>query len=291
MIIVKIHYGLGNQLFQYALAKSLSLQRGIAFRLDTSFFNGVPDKDHPRIYQLCHFNIIENIAEPKEIDGIIKPGFLKRRWRNMMYIGLPYYKKKVVYENGLSFNDNIFRVKDNSYLFGYWQDERYFSAVQDELRKDLTFKTAPSPKNKSLLQQIQETASVCIHIRRGDYLTDQSTATAVGICDLPYYYKAIEIVKSKVNNPVFYIFSDEMEWVKREFKIDQPCVYVDHNSQEVAFEDLRLMSTCKNHILANSSFSWWGAWLSNNKDKVVVAPKVWRKQGPDMYLPKGWVPL
>lgn len=291
MIIVKIHYGLGNQLFQYALAKSLSVQRGITFKLDTSFFNGIPDKDHPRIYQLCHFNITENVAEPREIDDYIKPGFLIRRWRNMMNAGLPYYKKKVVYENGLAFDDNIFSVKDNSYLFGYWQDERYFSGVQDQLRKDLTFKTAPSSQNKELIQQIQETQSVCIHIRRGDYLTDQSTVTTVGICDLPYYYKAIEIVKSKINNPVFYIFSDEMEWVKREFKIDQPCVYVDHNSQEMAYEDLRLMSACKNHIIANSSFSWWGAWLSNFKDQLVIAPKIWRKQGPDMYLPKGWVPL
>jgi hypothetical protein len=291
MIIVKIHYGLGNQLFQYALARSLSLQLKVSFKLDNSFFNGIPDKDHPRIYQLNHFNIIENIAGAKEINAFVKPGFLARRWLNLTHIGLPYYKRKVVYENGLSFDNNIFQIKDNSYLFGYWQDERYFSAVQDELRKDLSFKTPPSFRNKALLQQIQETTSVCIHIRRGDYLTDQSTVTSVGICDLPYYYKAIEIIKQKVKDPTFYIFSDEMEWVKKEFKIDQHCVYVDHNSQEAAFEDLRLMSACKNHILANSSFSWWGAWLSNNKDKVVVAPKVWRKQGPDMYLPKGWIPL
>jgi len=291
MIIVKIHYGLGNQLFQYALARSLSIQQGKEFKLDISYFGGEPDKDHPRIYQLCHFNINENIAGPKEIDSFIKPGFLKRRWREIIHIGLPYYKKKVVYENGLSFDNDIFHVEDNSYLFGYWQDERYFSAIQDQLRKDLSFKTAPSSLNKEFLQQIEETTSVCIHIRRGDYLTDQSTVTTIGICDLPYYYNAIEIVRSKINNPVFYIFSDEMEWVKREFKIDQPCIYVDHNSQEMAYEDLRLMSACKNHIIANSSFSWWGAWLSNNKDQLVIAPKVWRKQGPEMYLPKGWVPL
>ena len=98
MIVVKLIGGLGNQLFQYALARSLSIKLGKEFKLDTSFFEGEPDKDHPRIYQLCHFNIVENIAGPKEIDSFIKPGFLKRRWRDIMHIGLPYYKKKVVYE-------------------------------------------------------------------------------------------------------------------------------------------------------------------------------------------------
>lgn len=259
--------------------------------MDISFFGGEPDPEHPRVYQLNHFNIVNNVADAKRIDALIKPGYLQRRWRNVLEVGAPYYKKKVVYEADLSFDEKIFEVKDNSYLLGYWQDERYFSGIRDALRKDLSFKTPPSPQNITLLQQIKDTNAVCIHIRRGDYLTDQSTAANVGICDLPYYFKAVEIIKEKVSNPVFYVFSDEMEWVKMNFQIPEACVFVDHNSQEKAYEDLRLMSACKYHIIANSSFSWWGAWLSDYKNQLVIAPKIWRKNGPNMFLPKGWIAL
>jgi len=288
MVVVKVHYGLGNQLFQYALARSLSIQKGYDFALDISFFSGPPDAEHPRIYQLDKFNIRQNIAEPEQIASFLSPGIWKRRLRSVVQAGRPYYKRKVVYEGRLDFDADILQVRDDSYLFGYWQDERYFFPVQDTLRKELSFCSEPSGLNKEMLDLISGTEAVSLHIRRGDYLTDAFTVNNVGICDLDYYRRAIQLIAEKVQSPVFYVFSDDPEWTGANVKIDHPCVFVNHNSQENAFEDLRLMSRCKHHVIANSSFSWWGAWLSGNSEKVVIAPRIWRSKGPDMFVPGNW---
>ena len=292
MIIVRIHFGLGNQLFQYALGRSISLQKGVEFSLDTSYFLRSPNSEHPRIYQLNHFNIVENIASIDKVNTYLKPVGLKKKWRDALYTVLPYYKRSMIYEMKRSYDKNILRIKKNNvYLHGFWQDERFFSAIEDNLRKDLTFKTKPSDSDIDVLEKISTTNAVSIHIRRGDYLTDQYVIKYIGMCDLQYYYKAVEAISRLVDNCVFYIFSDDATWVKENFKIRFPSVIVNHNSQENSFQDLRLMSNCKYHIISNSTFSWWSAWLAQNRDKIVIAPKVWRSKGPNMFMPDGWISL
>ncbi len=288
MVIVKVHYGLGNQLFQYALAKSLSLRNGWDFRLDTGFFKTDILVDHPRVYQLDRFNIEERIASPDEVESFTKPSFLKRRWRSMTNRFLANHQRRVVNEIKLDFDENIFNVNDNSYLFGFWQDYRYFSSIGDLLKKELTFKNEPTGLNRLMLDRIKATNAVSLHIRRGDYLTDTYVAENVGICDLDYYRNAVAEMAQSVSSPVFYIFSDDPAWVKDNFNIPYDAVYIDHNPEEMAFEDLRLMSGCRHHITANSSFSWWGAWLAGNEDKIVITPRIWRSKGPSMFLPPGW---
>jgi hypothetical protein len=288
VIIVKLHYGLGNQLFQYALARSLSIRKNVDFRLDKHFFSTNLLSDHPRIYQLDQFNILEQFAEHHEVQRFTEANFLLRRWRTQENRFLEYYERKLVREQKLDFDPNIFRVDDDSYLFGFWQDLRYFSPIEDTLKKELTFRNPPDPINAAMLEKIMTTPSISLHIRRGDYLTDPYTLANVGMCDLRYYSLAAEAIAGHVANPVFYIFSDDMIWVRENFHIPFPVVFVDHNSQSTAYEDLRLISHCKHHIMANSSFSWWGAWLGVNVNKIVIGPRVWRKNGPNMFLPYDW---
>jgi hypothetical protein len=289
MLFVKIHYGLGNQLFQYALARSLSLRKGTSFALDTTFYNGrQDDKENPRIYHLDQFNILDNIADSSRLATFTAPGFLQRRWRNVSEMGKPYYKKKVVYEPKLDFDADIFKVNDNSYLMGYWQDERYFSAAKDTIRKELCFKHAPSGNNAETFRRLMSEEAVSIHFRRGDYLTDPYTVNNVGSCGLDYYYGAVREIAERVTCPVFYIFSDDLPWAKENFHLDHPVVFVDHNCPGEAYKDLQLMAACRHHILANSSFSWWGAWLAWKPGQIVIAPRVWRSKGPSMFMPEGW---
>jgi hypothetical protein len=291
MLFVKIHYGLGNQLFQYALARSLSLKKGTAFSLDLTFFDEFSNDEHPRVYQLNHFNLEAPAASPEQLSPYLHPPLLKKKWRSVTSRVLPYYKRKVVYEAKLDFDEHIWEVEDNSFLFGFWQDERYFSAIGDTLRKDLTFKTGPAPRDKEYLREIGRTESVCLHIRRGDFLTDPFIVNVMGMCDMDYYHTAVDRIAQRVAAPVFYIFSDDPQWVRDNFRIDHPMIVVDHNSQLEAFQDLRLMSACKHHVISNSTFSWWGAWLSAYEEKIVFVPRVWRAKGPNMFTPKGWNPL
>jgi Glycosyl transferase family 11 len=291
MLIVKIHYGLGNQLFQYALARSLASRKKVDYRLDTTFYSTNVFTDHPRIYQLDRFNIREQLAGREEIERYTHPSFLQRRWRNLESRLRPYYKQRVVNEVRLDFDENIFLVNSDTYLFGYWQDLRYFSEIEDDLKKELTFRYAPEGRNKELLDQIRSSASVSLHIRRGDYLTDSYTVNNVDSCNADYYRRAVEEIARAVDRPVFFIFSDDLAWVRENFSIPFQTVFVDNNPQENAVEDLRLMSNCRFHITANSSFSWWAAWLSGYPDKKVAVPKTWRSKGPDMHIPAGWMAI
>ena len=288
MFIVKVHYGLGNQLFQYALARSLAVRRNADFRLDKSFFSTDVFAEHPRVYQLDQFNILQRLATADEIRYYTRPNYWQRGLRAIERRIMPYYKQRVVNEIRLDFDENIFNVNDSAYLAGYWQDIRYFSDIEDDLRKELTFRHPPTGRNKELFDKINTTDSISLHIRRGDYLTDSFTVVNVGCCDADYYRRAIEEIIKDVSDPVFYIFSDDPGWVKENFHIPFPVVYVDNNPEENAVEDLRLMRSCKYHITANSSFSWWGAWLSGHGNKKVIAPRVWRSKGPNMFMPAGW---
>jgi hypothetical protein len=289
MLIIKIHYGLGNQLFQYAFARALAIKVGIDFSLDISFFSEISvNPKHPRFYQLDQFNIKEQYADLSNCKKFTQPSFLERRWRNIRGFSMPYYKQKIVREKQLDFDENMWKVNNKSYLFGYWQDLRYFSEFEELIRSDFIFKYSPDVLNQQWEYSIRNSNSVCLHIRRGDYTTDTNIINFTGICDLSYYYKAVELIIKETENPVFFIFSDDPQWVKANFHLKYSHYFVDHNSESQAVEDLFLMSACKHHSLANSSFSWWGAWLANNIDNIIISPKIWRKQGSQMFLPPHW---
>ena len=252
--------GLGNQLFQYATAKSLALAKNSDLMMDISYFKTQDAKliDHVR-YKLDKFNISStNILEDNEI----------QKYNDVTVIHEPLSS-----DNFSKFMD-LKKYNGNINLKGYWQNEKYFSDNAEIIKKELTVKSPPNSKNRKILNEIKSTHSVCISFRRGEYL-DSYFKAQFGICCENYYKRAINIITKNVDNPVFYLFSDDMEWIENNVDLDYPTVPVNINPVGYEHEELRLMSNCKHFIITNSSFSWWGAWLSQNKNKIVLAPTPW----------------
>ncbi len=291
MIYVKIHYGLGNQMFQYAFAKSLSLYLNKPFKLDLSFYSYEPDVDiAKRTYALNNFNINENIATVQEILRYTRPNFILRRIRQFEKYILPLVYRSFITEVDRTFDERLFGLKRTCYLHGYWQNELYFHEYAQIIRNDFSHKNQPDNHNQNLLDKIQcQDNAVGMHIRRGDYLTDKHAVTNLELCNIDYYHKAIDYLNERIENLHFFIFSDDTEWAKKNIKLAN-ATYIDDYNNQTPHEDLRLMSACKHFIIANSSFSWWGAWLGVGKDKIVVGPKKWFKNG-DNIMPDSWVKI
>lgn len=272
MIITRIIGGLGNQMFQYAAARALSLRLNDTLKIDTSAF--VNYSLHS--YGLNNLSIVENIAEPGEFN------ITHNKNSFLLKLGRAFKNNKeftLFKENSLAFDAKINTLKGDIYLDGYWQSEYYFKDFEDVIRNDFKIITDPSDLNIQVLNKIKSTFSVSIHIRRGDYVNDKQTNAIHGVCSLEYYSKALTWIKTKLNdtNLHLFIFSDDPEWVEKNMTFDCALTYVKHNTAKNNYEDLRLMSACNHHIIANSSFSWWGAWLNPNPDKIVIAPQHWFK--------------
>jgi len=298
MIIIRIIGGLGNQMFQYALGRSLALRKKTDLKLDLAwleFEKKIPGAT-PRDYCLGAFKIKENFATKREIGVISKKngGLLGRFISKILGKEPPYYRQAVVREQkSYQFDRNILRVDKDSYLWGHWNNEKYFKAIRSILLKEFTVKNPPDKLNSEILAKIKNTSSVSLHVRRGDYVSNKKFNQYHGSCSLDYYRKAVEIMAKKIKSPYFFAFSDDPEWVKKNLKIKYPIYYVDNNDPNTAqHEDLRLMSACKHNIIANSSFSWWGAWLNQNLDKIVIAPKKWLNEASidtSDVIPKDWI--
>lgn len=260
MIIVKLTGGLGNQLFQYAFGRSLSTDLKTDIYFDLSHYDGAYSKSiiHD-FYNLNHFKIKEKNMKFLNNDQIadINPNFYTETSFNEI-TEFPARK-------------NLYNVDIPAHFDGFWQSEKYFMHNENILKKDLQFKNSIKGKNKKIAKDIENHNSVAMHIRRGDYLN----YTKFGTCSVDYYKKAVELIEKNVENPKFFIFSDDHRWVKKNISIETPKCHVTHNDVETAHEDLRLMSLCQHFIIANSSFSWWGAWLSSNRDKIVTTPSPW----------------
>lgn len=276
MIIAKLIGGLGNQMFQYSAGKSLAVRNNTELKMDISGFKDQSSLATPRVYALNVFNIQENFASNEEI-GKFKNN---SQSKNVTYIQkiiakiFDNTKGKYFIEPKFSFNSEMLALKKNVFLDGYWQTEKYFKKIEDVICKEFTLKEEFSVEDKKIVQEIKNSNSISLHIRRGDYVADLMTNKFHGICSLEYYAEAVKYIAKKVENPVFYIFSDDIEWVKDNFKIDFPMKYISDGILK-DYEELILMSYCKHNIIANSSFSWWGAWLNKNHEKIVIAPKQW----------------
>lgn len=266
MIKVELNGGLGNQMFQYACGRALSYKLNTNLELNFVYYQG----STKRLYELDCFNLTDNILVNKAEEQ-----------RNLSSLLLRLIKQYILKSDNLfiekshAYDANIFKLSDGFFIKGYWQNEKYIKDIEDVIRKDFTFKYKPNKKNRELLDLIKKTNSVSVHVRRSDYVKDPKTNEYHGICSLDYYQKVIGIIGRKVMKPHFFVFSDDITWCKDNLKLGKDTVYVDNNKGPKSFEDMRLMSNCKHHIIANSSFSWWGAWLNPRKDKIVIAPKKW----------------
>ena len=289
MIIIEIIGGLGNQMFQYALGRYLSEKNNVDFKLDITGFENYSLRN----YELGIFNIKESFASPEEIEEI------KYKKQNIIIKMLRRKKEKKLSKNYIQekhfhFDPEILGIKDNVYLSGYWQSEKYFMEIADILKKEFSIKSEPNAKNREFLEKIKNTNSVSLHIRRGDYVSDAQTKSVHCVNFDEYYVNAVNLMKEKLENPHFFIFSDEPEWVKNNFAQDMEFIIVDCNSSDTGYEDMRLMSNCRHNITANSSFSWWGAWLNNNPDKIVITPQKWfniSERNIKDLLPESWIKL
>ncbi len=283
-IITQLTGGLGNQLFQYAIARTISMRQNIPMKIDISFFEHYEWHE----YSLSPFNIKKEYASKEECDDI------KNGNHTILNRLLIKSKNNTVEENNFYFDSKYLDVKGSKYLIGYWQSEKYFKEIEEIIRKEFEILIEPSDINKKVLDKISVENSVSIHIRRGNYVTNETVNTFHGTCSLEYYYSAIDYFKEKLENPVFYIFSNDMEWCKQNLIFEGNKVFLDHNDDKTDYEDLRLMKNCKYNIIANSTFSWWAAWLNNYKDKVIIAPKKWfsdekgQSQIQDL-LPLSWI--
>lgn len=278
-IIVRVRSGLGNQLFQYALGKQLSIIHKKPLKLDVSDYTAVnPDPlKGVRIYCLNHFDIKAQIAKPEDtapFQKYLKNNLFSKVLRRASGLG-EYYKRSYIYElpnTHQFFHSHILTesLKTVVYLDGFWQSEKYFISIENIIRKDFVFKDVPDEVNKKILAAIDASDAVAIHIRHGDNAT--KIAKKHGVLPISYYHKAIEDLTKSVKNPYFYVFSDDPKWAKENLSLDFPSTFVSHNGDEKNYEDLRLMSHCKHHIIGNSTFSWWGAWLGKKSGQIVYAP-------------------
>ncbi len=249
MIIIKLTGGLGNQLFQYAYGRALSLKKNEKLMLDTRWYHGRIS----RSYMLNYFNI--------------------KAWATPLY--------SLFFKKGY--------LEDTT---GSWHSEKFFKEYEETIRKELTLKHSLSSKAQEFSNKITSTNSVSIHLRGGDYVTGNKSSFH-GTSSPEYYSKAIELIKQKVSSPHFYIFTDDLEWAKQHITFPEPFTVVSEAKCHPQ-EELTLMSSCKHNIIANSTFSWWAAWLNGNKDKIVIAPSRWfadEKANASDILPSSWIKI
>lgn len=290
MIITKLIGGLGNQMFQYATGRRMAHFNNTELKLDiTGYKNQVGIT--PREYMLHIFNIQENFASESEINKLKKNNFVQKILKKIHPV---FTNKSYIKEKGHNFDPDILNIGDNTYLEGYWTSEKYFRDIEDIIRKEFTLKNKPDEVNQKMICRIKSCNSASIHIRRGDYVEDKKTNQFHGVCALRYYLKAVALIAKKVKNPQFFVFSDDLQWTKQNLHLEFPYIYDDHNAGKKDYEDMRLMSECKHNIIANSSFSWWGAWLNKSTNKIVITPKRWFKdpliKTVDL-IPKSWLKI
>jgi hypothetical protein len=267
--------GLGNQMFQYAAAKSLSLRLQTNLKIDLSFYAQHRHKSWCWDYELNIFNLGVKVIH-KSFKGIsqcyIKPFFEKKEKgkKNLLFLGL------FCDENATLYDVRFENLKNGITLLGYFQNEAYFKDYCEEIRKDFVFNPPINEQNCKIANEISACNAVSLHVRRGDYLSNKNAVNTFANLSIEYYHAAIQKILEKVKTPCFFIFSDDMEWAKQQFH-EYNCRFVNINHGKDSFNDMRLMSFCQHNIIANSSFSWWGAYLNSHSEKIVIAPKNWFK--------------
>ena len=292
MLVVKLQGGLGNQMFQYAFGLSVAKKMKAQLYFDLSFYN----QNHgltPRSYALDIFGYETKIADGKMVDSFFRPGLLQRVLKKA---GLD--KHTVFHEKTMRFDKRVFDIAPPVYFEGFWQNEQYFSPIENDIRSAFVFKKSLNTQSQKIAGELaQQQNPVSVHVRRGDYITSVSTNEMHGVCSIAYYQNAIALIKQKVTNPTFYFFSDEAEWVAENLiATGDNAVLVQHNQGDDSWQDMALMSKCCHHIIANSSFSWWGAWLNPADEKMVIAPANWFASKADNLdtrdlIPQKWIQI
>jgi hypothetical protein len=295
MIIIKLKGGLGNQMFQYALGRKLSLKTGKEFKLNKIDY----ERDTFRSYGLGVFNIIENFANDDEISKIDP----SRRKNSIFFRLKKIIEFRVLKNYHVGWEPHFFKKTLNKirgedvYLDGYWQSYKYFEDIRETIIEDFSLKIGLEQSHLDLLNQINSGNSVSLAVRRTDYLNPEMLRD-FGICSARYYNEAISLIEEKIKEPKFFVVSDDLDWTKANINFkNHHVVYISElreNDKIKDYQEMSLMSKCKHNIIANSSFSWWPAWLNSNPDKIVIAPDIWsnnRSSKINELVPKNWVKI
>ena len=289
MVIIKVAGGLGNQLFQYAFGKAIEEKYGYEVKYDLSYYADIPKSDSfPKVF-VSRYIPSQKLATKEDISRITERD--KSVWKKILKrLGFAEYRTK--YERPVDGVMSIEQVKDDTMLIGYWQSERYFSNVCDEIRKIISFKEYMLPQDMvRIMESIHSTHGVSIHVRGGDYLLQENQAIFGGICTSEYYEEAYAYMKKKNRSSKFFLFTNDVEWTKKNIHLPYEEITMVSEEYEATEDwmDLYLMSICKDNIIANSSYSWWAAWLNANKNKTVICPSKWtNSQIDDKIFAKGW---
>jgi hypothetical protein len=269
MIIVNLKGGLGNQMFQYAFGRALSLKNEDILKLDTQSLSKAKEIGNIyRPFDLEAFNIYKDIAAPAEVSRIqYSHGLLSKLAK--------IFKQKVLRQSNVVFNKSFLSLSGNQYLDGYWQSPLYFQSIRETLLVDFTLRDTPSTSGQALQEHIKATNSVSIHVRRGDYVLNPRVLRENGICSVAYYKQAIDEIETIQADITYFVFSDDIDWVKNNLDLPGDNVKYVEDATLTVPQELYLMSQCKHNIIANSSFSWWAAWLNQNPQKTVIAPAPW----------------
>ena len=299
MIIVNIKNGLGNQMFQFAFGKVLEWKYNTKI-----YFDLLRDETESTLNSDLEVFCIDPILEVEPTERNKFKPFSVRQYRdNKQYLKYLYYKllrkyqpNKLITEPLPSQYMKVFEnlnIKNNVYFLGFWQNYKYYVGYENKIQNLF------EPKDKSffedeLTKEIKNNTlnTVSLHFRRGDYLTSGFIVPTTS----EYYELAIKKIRSIIDNPYFYVFTDEPEWFEQNIKLDIPYKLITGNTGINCYKDILLMSICKHNIMANSTFSWWGAWLNLNPDKIVIAPKTWygtpnRDKHTNEITPPEWIRL
>ncbi len=277
--IVRLSGGLGNQLFQYGAGRATSLRTGSALRIDTSFY--WRKRKRARALELARFSVA-GVLDPIPIKFQLATRFksaLRQKLQETITYREPHQHFDAAFES----------LQAPVVLEGYFQSDRYFRKYAEQIRQDLAIPPASDESSLRLAQQMKGTEATSLHIRRGDYVTDKAAQAIYASCSLDYYHQAMEEIPGR--NPVF-VFSDDLAWAKANLRDVKPLVFSDDKSPRLAMADFWLMSLAHHHIVANSTFSWWAAWLADPGKGITIAPKKWFADGThldDDIVPSHWL--
>jgi len=285
MKIVKILGGLGNQMFQYAFYLSLC-RRYKVVKVETGDFDTYDLHNGLELEKIFNIKLDRVAPFMAKLYDSNNRTWAFRKLRRMMNLKHAYYQEPSLFK----LDYNVFIDSRPMIYWGYWQNENYFKDIANVIREKFSFKEPIDKKNTETYSLIANCNSVSIHIRRGDYIGHELLG---GICDLAYYQKAIDLIHNRIDHPHFFIFSNDIDWCQENLKVSHS-TFISWNSGKESYKDMQLMALCKHNIIANSSFSWWGAWLNENPDKIVITPKVWTNNPIDkdsFSVPQNWIAL
>lgn len=293
MIIGNLAGGLGNQMFQYACARAVSLDMRLPLKFRTDFLSYY--KAHNGLELDRVFDLKLDLATDLDLARLI--GWSKKTvFLRHLLVKRPFRKlagKRFVTESDFTFWRQVPDplLDCGAYLQGYWQSENYFANYTSTIFKDFTFRQLVRGVNVEIAKSIVSGVSISVHVRRGDYISNSKAFALHGTCSPEYYFAAIDALLLRCPGAKIFAFSDDPQWVAEVLSPRYPnLVLVACNTGVESYNDMHLMSLCRHHVIANSSFSWWGAWLNPRRDKMVVAPSLWFADGRDTgdLIPKGW---